>query len=63
VVTFLIEPHQDIVRLTVTHENLPNQEMLNGGFARLVRVLANLNSVDIRWRPMSPRRQGRWIDP
>lgn len=30
VVTFLAEPHEDIVRLTVTHENLPNKEMLDG---------------------------------
>ena len=35
VVTFLVEPHQDIVRLTVTHENLPDQEMLTGISQRL----------------------------
>jgi uncharacterized protein YndB with AHSA1/START domain/DNA-binding transcriptional ArsR family regulator len=45
VVTFLIEPHQDIVRLTVTHENLPNAEM-RGGIARgWPAVLANLKSL------------------
>lgn len=30
VVTFLVEPHEDIVRLTVTHEKLPDREMLGG---------------------------------
>jgi uncharacterized protein YndB with AHSA1/START domain len=45
VVTFLIEPHQDIVRLTVTHENLPNQEMLGGISRGWPAVLANLKSL------------------
>ncbi|MEV0096817.1 metalloregulator ArsR/SmtB family transcription factor [Streptomyces sp. NPDC050738] len=45
VVTFLIEPHQDIVRLTVTHENLPNQEMFTGISAGWPAVLANLKSL------------------
>jgi uncharacterized protein YndB with AHSA1/START domain/DNA-binding transcriptional ArsR family regulator len=45
VVTFLVEPHQDIVRLTVTHENLPNQEMLNGISSGWPAVLANLKSL------------------
>jgi len=45
VVTFLVEPHQDIVRLTVTHENLPNLEMLNGISAGWPAVLANLKSL------------------
>ncbi|MGW4783459.1 ArsR/SmtB family transcription factor [Streptomyces sp. NPDC004230] len=45
VVTFLVEPHQDIVRLTVTHENLPNQEMLGGISAGWPAVLANLKSM------------------
>jgi uncharacterized protein YndB with AHSA1/START domain/DNA-binding transcriptional ArsR family regulator len=45
VVTFLVEPHQDIVRLTVTHENLPNREMLNGISAGWPAVLANLKSL------------------
>ena len=45
VVTFLIEPHQDIVRLTVTHERLPNQEMLGGISAGWPAVLANLKSM------------------
>ena len=45
VVTFLIEPHQDIVRLTVTHANLPNPEMLNGISQGWPAVLANLKSL------------------
>lgn len=45
VVTFLIEPHDGIVRLTVTHENLPNVEMLNGISRGWPAVLANLKSL------------------
>ncbi len=45
VVTFLVEPHKDIVRLTVTHENLPNREMLNGISHGWPAVLANLKSL------------------
>ena len=45
VVTFLVEPHQDIVRLTVTHEKLPNQEMLSGISSGWPAVLANLKSL------------------
>lgn len=45
VVTFLIEPHEDIVRLTVTHENLPNRAMLNGISHGWPAVLANLKSL------------------
>jgi uncharacterized protein YndB with AHSA1/START domain len=45
VVTFLVEPHQDIVRLTVTHEDLPNEAMLNGISAGWPAVLANLKSL------------------
>ncbi|MFD8635814.1 ArsR/SmtB family transcription factor [Streptomyces sp. NPDC059533] len=45
VVTFLVEPHEDIVRLTVTHENLPNQEMLGGISRGWPAVLANLKSL------------------
>jgi uncharacterized protein YndB with AHSA1/START domain/DNA-binding transcriptional ArsR family regulator len=44
-VTFLVEPHQDIVRLTVTHENLPNREMLDGISSGWPAVLANLKSL------------------
>ncbi|WP_018348870.1 ArsR/SmtB family transcription factor [Longispora albida] len=45
VVTFLVEQHQDIVRLTVTHENLPNHEMLGGISRGWPAVLANLKSL------------------
>jgi uncharacterized protein YndB with AHSA1/START domain/DNA-binding transcriptional ArsR family regulator len=45
VVTFLVEPHQDIVRLTVTHENLANPEMLEGISRGWPAVLANLKSL------------------
>jgi uncharacterized protein YndB with AHSA1/START domain/DNA-binding transcriptional ArsR family regulator len=45
VVTFLVEPHQDIVRLTVTHENLANQAMFRGISQGWPAVLANLKSL------------------
>jgi uncharacterized protein YndB with AHSA1/START domain/DNA-binding transcriptional ArsR family regulator len=45
VVTFLVEPYQDIVRLTVTHENLPNLDMLNGISSGWPAVLSNLKSL------------------
>jgi uncharacterized protein YndB with AHSA1/START domain/DNA-binding transcriptional ArsR family regulator len=45
VVTFLVEPHHEIVRLTVTHENLPNREMLAGISSGWPAVLANLKSL------------------
>ena len=45
VVAFLIEPHDDIVRLTVTHANLPNIDMLNGISRGWPAVLANLKSL------------------
>lgn len=45
VVTFLVEPHQDIVRLTVTHEKLPNLDMFNGISSGWPAVLSNLKSL------------------
>jgi len=45
VVTFLVEPYQDIVRLTVTHEKLPNLEMFGGISQGWPAVLANLKSL------------------
>ncbi|MBF9131153.1 metalloregulator ArsR/SmtB family transcription factor [Plantactinospora sp. S1510] len=45
VVTFLVEPHQDIVRLTVTHENLANLDMFNGISSGWPAVLSNLKSL------------------
>ncbi|MFF7154146.1 metalloregulator ArsR/SmtB family transcription factor [Streptomyces sp. NPDC008139] len=44
-VTFLVEPHQDIVRLTVTHEKLSNTDMFNGISRGWPAVLANLKSL------------------
>lgn len=45
VVTFLVEPHHDIVRLSVTHENLANTDMFNGIAHGWPAVLANLKSL------------------
>ncbi len=45
VVTFLIEPHEGIVRLTVTHENLANTLMYGGISRGWPAVLANLKSL------------------
>ncbi len=45
VVRFVVEPHAEIVRLTVTHENLPNVDMLNGISRGWPAVLANLKSL------------------
>jgi hypothetical protein len=44
-VVFDIEQDTNIVRLTVTHENLPNVEMLNGISSGWPAVLANLKSL------------------
>jgi uncharacterized protein YndB with AHSA1/START domain len=44
-VTFHIEPHRDIVRLTVTHENLAGQDALQAVSAGWPGVLANLKSL------------------
>jgi uncharacterized protein YndB with AHSA1/START domain/DNA-binding transcriptional ArsR family regulator len=45
VVTFQIEPYQDIVRLTVTHENLADENALHAISAGWPAVLANLKSL------------------
>lgn len=44
-VTFEIEPYHDIVRLTVTHENLPDQDSYRAASAGRAAVLANLKSL------------------
>jgi uncharacterized protein YndB with AHSA1/START domain len=44
-VTFLIEPYHDIVRLTVTHENLADAEALHTVSAGWPAVMANLKSL------------------
>jgi uncharacterized protein YndB with AHSA1/START domain/DNA-binding transcriptional ArsR family regulator len=45
VVTFLVEPYQDIVRLTVTHENLADPQALQEISHGWPAVLANLKSL------------------
>ncbi|WP_432934070.1 ArsR/SmtB family transcription factor [Microbispora sp. CA-135349] len=45
VVTFVVEPHQDIVRLTVTHEKLADQTALDAVSHGWPAVLANLKSL------------------
>ena len=45
VVTFLIEPSGDVVRLTVTHENLPDRAMFDRMSSGWPAVLANLKSL------------------
>jgi uncharacterized protein YndB with AHSA1/START domain/DNA-binding transcriptional ArsR family regulator len=44
-VTFEIEPHGEIIRLTVTHENLADQAEYDAASAGWPAVLANLKSV------------------
>ena len=44
-VTFEIEPYQEIVRLTVTHENLADEDALHGASIGWPAVLANLKSL------------------
>ena len=44
-VTFTIEPHQDIVRLTVRHDDLPTEEDRVAVAAGWPAVLANLKSL------------------
>ena len=45
VVEFKVEPHHDIVRLTVTHDRLPGQGMYDGISRGWPAVLANLKSL------------------
>ena len=44
-VTFTIEPHQDIVRLTVRHDDLPTASDLEAASAGWPAVMANLKSL------------------
>jgi uncharacterized protein YndB with AHSA1/START domain/DNA-binding transcriptional ArsR family regulator len=44
-VTFTIEPHEEIVRLTVTHENLADQSEYSAAAAGWPAVLSNLKSL------------------
>jgi uncharacterized protein YndB with AHSA1/START domain/DNA-binding transcriptional ArsR family regulator len=45
VVTFQLDPHEDIVRLTVTHENLPDLGLYTGISTGWPAVLSNLKSL------------------
>jgi uncharacterized protein YndB with AHSA1/START domain/DNA-binding transcriptional ArsR family regulator len=45
VVTFVVEPYEDIVRLTVTHEDLPDRTALRDVSHGWPAVLANLKSL------------------
>lgn len=53
-VTFVLEEHGDVVRLTVTHENLPNEAMLSGISHGWPAVLANLKSLLDTGEVLSP---------
>jgi uncharacterized protein YndB with AHSA1/START domain/DNA-binding transcriptional ArsR family regulator len=44
-VTFDIEPYHEIVRVTVTHENLPDDDAFHAASAGWPAVLANLKSL------------------
>ena len=44
-VTFQVEPYRDIVRLTVTHENLADQDALDAVSTGWPAVMANLKSL------------------
>jgi uncharacterized protein YndB with AHSA1/START domain/DNA-binding transcriptional ArsR family regulator len=44
-VTFDIEPYHEIIRLTVTHENLPGDDAFRAASAGWPAVLANLKSI------------------
>ena len=44
-VTFDVEPYHEIVRLTVTHENLADSDALNAVSAGWPAVFANLKSL------------------
>jgi uncharacterized protein YndB with AHSA1/START domain len=51
-VTFEIEPYQEIVRLTVTHQNLADQAEYDAAAAGWPAVLANLKSLLETSRPL-----------
>ena len=45
VVRFDIEPHHDIVRLTVTHDDIPNESDYEAASAGWAAVMSNLKSL------------------
>ncbi|GGZ00781.1 hypothetical protein GCM10010365_19500 [Streptomyces poonensis] len=59
-VTFDIRPHADIVRLTVTHENLPDENERAEAAAGWAAVLSNLKSL---LETGSPLPQEPWSVP
>ncbi|MFI6493855.1 ArsR/SmtB family transcription factor [Streptomyces sp. NPDC050564] len=59
-VTFDIEPHADIVRLTVTHEDLPDEGALSDVSSGWPAVLSNLKSVLETGTPLP---QEPWLVP
>lgn len=50
--TFHIEPYQDIVRLTVTHEHLADRDAVNAVSLGWPAVMANLKSLLETGRPL-----------
>jgi hypothetical protein len=44
-VTFTIEPYHEIVRLTVTHEGLPDEDAFHAASLGWPAVLSNLKSL------------------
>jgi uncharacterized protein YndB with AHSA1/START domain len=59
-VTFDIQRHADIVRLTVTHEDLPDEDALRDATSGWAAVLSNLKSL---LETGSPLPQEPWLMP
>jgi uncharacterized protein YndB with AHSA1/START domain/DNA-binding transcriptional ArsR family regulator len=59
-VTFDIQPHADIVRLTVTHEDLDDEAQLSDASSGWAAVLSNLKSL---LETGSPLPQEPWLMP
>ena len=59
-VTFDIQPHADIVRLTVTHEDLADEAALSDAASGWSAVLSNLKSFIETGRPLP---QEPWLMP
>ncbi|MGQ4385633.1 ArsR/SmtB family transcription factor [Streptomyces sp. SAS_270] len=59
-VTYDIQPHADIVRLTVTHEDLPDEAALSDAASGWSAVLSNLKSLI---ETGSPLPQEPWLMP
>lgn len=59
-VTFAVEPHADIVRLTVTHDDLPDEDTRREAASGWAAVLSNLKSL---LETGSPLPQEPWLMP